>query len=76
MTGKYRPPNGAEGDYFMERFCEQCTKDDVENNILCPIIAATYAFDVDDPHYPDEWQYYEGGLLTQPNAYRHACQCR
>jgi len=57
MTGKYRPPNGAEGDYFMEVFCEQCTKDDVENNILCPIIAATYAFDVDDPRYPNAWQY-------------------
>ena len=60
MTEKYRPSNGAEGDYFMAEWCEQCEEDDLENNVFCPIIAATYAFDVDDPRYPNEWRYDEG----------------
>ena len=38
MTEKYRPSNGAEGDYFMAEWCEQCEKDDPENNVLCLLL--------------------------------------
>ena len=57
---KYRPANGTEGEMFMEDFCYQCTRDDLEKDLLCPIIARTMALDVDDEGYPDEWQYIDG----------------
>ena len=52
---KYRPSNGAEGEHFMAQYCEVCQKDDLENDIICPIIGRTMAYDVDDPQYPSEW---------------------
>ena len=58
---KYRPANGSEGDYFMSKWCDRCSKDDMENNVMCPIIGQTMAFDVDEPGYPKEWQYGEDG---------------
>ena len=45
---KYRPANGSEGDWFMSRFCYQCSRDDMENDIMCPIIGQTMALEVDD----------------------------
>jgi hypothetical protein len=54
---KYRPSNGQEGEWFMEDYCYQCAKDDPDNNLLCPIIAKTMAFDIDDKRYPGQWQY-------------------
>jgi hypothetical protein len=54
---KYRPPNGASGDAFIEEWCEKCQHDDMENEILCPILTATFSFDVDDPRYPGQWCY-------------------
>jgi hypothetical protein len=60
MTEKYRPSNGSEGMDFMSRFCDVCKKDNPDKMILCPIIAATFAFNVDDPMYPKEWIYDEG----------------
>jgi hypothetical protein len=53
---KFRPSNGAEGDMFMERNCDQCVKDDEEKGILCPLIAASMVFEETDPRYPAEWQ--------------------
>ena len=61
LAGKpYRPANGTEGEYFMERFCYRCKRDqkfqetqDGEDG--CPIILASMAYDVDDPKYPEEW---------------------
>ena len=58
---KYRPANGSEGDFFAMHWCEQCSKDDLENDIMCPIIGQTMALDVDDPHYPEQWRYGEDG---------------
>ena len=58
---KYRPPNGTEGDMFMDKFCFQCQHDDIEANKLCEIIARTMVFDVDEEEYPDEWQYDKDG---------------
>ena len=52
---KYRPSNGAEGDSFMANYCEKCAKDDIDNRVMCLIIARTMAYDVDDPKYPSEW---------------------
>jgi hypothetical protein len=53
---KFRPSNGAEGDIFMERNCFQCVKDDPQKDLFCPLIAASFKYEKDDPHYPLEWQ--------------------
>ena len=63
----YRPSNGTEGVIFMDAWCSKCAKDaemngtvrsgDAKPEQLCPIIAATMAYDEDDPKYPREWQY-------------------
>lgn len=52
----FRPSNGSEGEMFMERNCFICIKDDPEKDILCPLIAASMACEIDDPGYPQEWQ--------------------
>ena len=54
----YRPSNGVEGEIFMETFCSRCERDRAYRDGTgdsCPIIAATMAFDIDDPGYPKEW---------------------
>ena len=51
---KYRPSNGTEGIYFMEKFCDKCYYD---RNSDCEILARTLIFDVNDPEYPKEWTY-------------------
>jgi hypothetical protein len=51
-TIPYRPSNGTEGDGFIAHFCFNCERNRDED---CPILAATFAFDVDDPEYPKEW---------------------
>jgi hypothetical protein len=50
----YRPSNGTESQDFMEAFCFRCEKD---RNRDCPILAATFVLDVNDPKYPKEWRY-------------------
>lgn len=47
----YRPSNGSEGDMFMERWCEYCEKDAKQG---CPILAASFSYDADEPEYPEE----------------------
>ena len=52
----YRPSNGTEGECFINDFCGMCERDkDAEEGEGCPILAATMAYDVDDPKYPREW---------------------
>jgi len=56
----YRPSNGTEGDIFESQWCEHCTRDaafrsDPERNDGCPILAAVYALNIDEPGYPKEW---------------------
>lgn len=51
----YQPTNGTEGMCFQEHYCERCRKDDIENKILCDIIARACSFDVTDKEYPKEW---------------------
>lgn len=49
---KWRPSNGTEGCIFIESWCGECSRDANED---CTILAATFAYDVDDPTYPREW---------------------
>lgn len=65
MTERYRPTSGTEGAGFFERWCCRCARDksmsegknfdDCTEDEVCPIIANTFAYDVDDPKYPVEW---------------------
>lgn len=52
MSQPYRPSNGTEGVAFIERFCGRCARD---VNHDCPILAATFAFDIGEDDYPREW---------------------
>lgn len=54
---KYRPVTGTEGMDFMEKFCIRCDKD-INSN--CEILAATLAYDIESPDYPQEWCYQDG----------------
>lgn len=63
----YQPSNGFEGEIFMGRWCEACTKDNLDPNTGeggCPIIAYTMALDIDDPDYPREWRLDAEGAPT------------
>lgn len=64
---KYRPSNGSEGDMFMSRYCCTCVKDQAfreDRGDSCPIVAATFCYDEDDPLYPAEWVYGPDGQPT------------
>jgi len=51
-TKPYCPSNGTEGYLFMERFCWKCVKDEGQD---CPILLASWIFDVTEDGYPSEW---------------------
>lgn len=60
MSKSYRPSNGTEGMIFDEQWCAHCTRDaafreDMDANDGCPILAATFALDINHPDYPPEW---------------------
>ncbi|HRQ59161.1 MAG TPA: hypothetical protein PLN31_17235 [Azoarcus taiwanensis] len=67
----YRPSNGTAGEAFITSWCGQCKRDRVCNGTVCaedagdddycPIVAATFAYDVTHPSYPREWCYNEAG---------------
>lgn len=52
ITRPYRPACGAEGYDFIDSWCGHCQRDENED---CPIVAASFAFDIRDPNYPKEW---------------------
>lgn len=61
-TKPYRPANGTEGEIFYEQNCARCLGERAyresnfeDGSLGCPILARSYAFDVDDPNYPKEW---------------------
>jgi hypothetical protein len=68
---KYRPSNGTEGEIFITSWCGKCQRDkamregfdidECDDNERCDIIANTFAYDVEDPEYPIEWQYDKDG---------------
>ena len=51
-TEPFRPSNGTEGACFVDSWCGQCERGTRRD---CPILGATYAYDVDEPEYPKEW---------------------
>lgn len=59
-TYPYRPANGTEGDFFMERFCYRCKRDEKFQKTMdaedgCTIIAASMMFEPKESGYPKEW---------------------
>jgi len=61
----YRPSNGIEGIEFIEHWCGRCKHDEAFRNDdgdSCPIVAATFCYEVSDPGYPQEWQYNDSGI--------------
>jgi len=52
MAEKFRPSNGTEGEVFIGHWCCNCQRDVDEG---CPILGATFSFDIDHPDYPKEW---------------------
>lgn len=59
---RYRPSNGTEADCFMARFCEKCSRanmDDDSPEPPCIILGRALGYSIGDPEYPDEWQYKE-----------------
>ncbi len=61
MGDKYRPSNGTEGDIFHAKWCAPCSRNNPDKDVFCPIIGAAMAYDIDDPEYPDAWQYGKDG---------------
>ena len=58
MSKPYRPSNGDEGMWFMDKFCDRCRRDDAfqrGKGDSCPIAAASLAFLIGEPGYPSEW---------------------
>lgn len=73
---KYRPSNGSEGDVFYGNWCVDCAceaahRADPALGDGCLILAASYAFDIDEECYPAEWQYSPAG---QPCCTAHTTE--
>lgn len=55
----WRPSNGTEGELFTGTYCNRC-KHDAEHRddtgAGCGILIRTWAYEIDDPKYPTEWQ--------------------
>lgn len=56
----YRPSNGTEGDIFMAAWCEHCALADHEDG-GCMIQLRALAHKIDEPEYPAEWNFTNGG---------------
>lgn len=54
---KWRPSNFGEGDIFQAEWCARCTKDREDD---CPILLASFTFDIGDEDYPVEWTERDG----------------
>jgi hypothetical protein len=57
---RWRPSNGTEGELFRAAFCDRCE----HGRIRCTIEGATFAHQVNDPEYPNEWQFGADGQPT------------
>lgn len=69
MAKKYLPSNGTEGELFMHKYCSQCIHEkwvhtQRESDKKCDILSRTFYLDINDPDYPEEWQYKESGEPT------------
>jgi hypothetical protein len=63
----YRPSNGTEGDYFVAEWCSNCALADFDGE-GCMINLRAYAFNINEPEYPAEWNYTNAGT-PQCTAY-------
>lgn len=54
----YRPSSGTEGADFITEWCCECERDINED---CPILANSFAYNIDEPGYPQEWRYGKSG---------------
>ena len=79
-TKPYRPSNGIEGMEFEARFCDRCKRDAKYRRTQdgadgCPILAAVFCCEIDDPKYPKEWvqnKYGDPyGRTSRCTAFRH-----
>lgn len=60
----YRPSNGSEGMDFQEQYCFRCAKDNYPDGPMCPIVADSYVYKIDDPEYPKAWIIGDDGFPT------------
>jgi len=72
---KYRPSNGSEGEWFMDKFCENClyekwTHTMNDKDAKCDILSNSMLYDLNDPKYPAEWTYDAQGHATC-TKYKH-----
>ena len=59
----YRPSNGTEGDLFMAEWCGNCKRANFDDpDQACMIQLLALAHKIDDPNYPAEWNYTNGGI--------------
>ena len=63
---KYQPSNGTEGDMFISQYCSQCKHErfihsQQDGDKTCDILTRTMCHSVNEPEYPEEWQYNEEG---------------
>lgn len=60
-TGKpYQPANHDDGELFVSRWCDQCRKKEVDNE-LCDILNRAIVYEIGHGYYPTEWVYDEAG---------------
>ena len=63
---KYQPSNKSEGCAFIAANCEKCKNElfvhtQNEDHLKCDILSRTMIFSINDPEYPEEWNYNEDG---------------
>lgn len=64
MSRPYRPSNGSEGAFFMEKWCDRCEHDRAFREGAgdsCEIIARSMVFSVEEERYPKELVYGDDG---------------
>lgn len=54
---KFQPSNHTVGDSFIHDWCGSCVRGQVNDTEPCDILARTMWLKVEDPEYPQEWQY-------------------
>lgn len=59
----YRPSSGTEGEVFMSEWCANCSMANFdEEGEACMINVRTMVLDINDPDYPPEWNFTNGGV--------------
>jgi hypothetical protein len=56
---KYKPSNGTEGEWFIDKYCMNCfhCDPDPRGKKQCMLLCASMCYDVNEPEYPKEWIY-------------------